>query len=800
MPFTCNNKLIGARQMLDTYRFVIGADPDEFDSARDDERPRYAHRIDRRRQCGCRRQDLRPSTSAPISGIAPRAQIIAYKGLGNLGGFTSDLAAAIDQAVADGVDVINYSIGGGPSLTGGDAISFLFASALDNVWIATSAGNSGPGDATIGGPADNPWLTTVGANTQDRFFEGTVELDRQSQHWGWGWGWGGSHHRTQKVTGASITRGTRELPLVDAEFAGGDLCLPGTLDAAKVGGKIVLCRRGAVGRADKSLAVFQAGGAGMILYNNDNTDNLFTDRHWVPSVHVDFTPGVKVKEFIANTNKPTAKITDTAKKTHIKYDPSMTIFSSRGPNPSASDIIKPDITAPGLQILAGNSPFGDLPPISGATPNGDLFQSISGTSMSSPHMAGFFALLRQAHPDWTAAMAKSAVMTTADPDVADNDRTSDATPFGQGSGLLDPGKVKDKGSAFNPGLVYDAGFNDYLAFMCSAAPEIFANPTATCASLVNAGFSTDPSDLNYPSIGIADLAGTQTITRTVTSVADKTVKWKAKVHAPAGFDVVVDPSEITLAPGESATYHVTITSKGTAPIGQWTFGDLTWKGAGGYEARSPIAVRGAAIDAPAEVSGTGVTGSASFDVKFGYTGAYTAVPQGLVPEVVTPGDISQDPDQTYPSADDGVGVDLIPFDLTGAAFARWEMIIPGAPDIDLYLLDPAGDIVAASTSGGTDELIDFEVPEAGGIYTLVVHGWAVPTTTPVLPYNLSSWVIPATTGGSLSVTAPTAAVIATTATVTANWTGLTAGTRYLGDVAHVGPDGLLARTLVSVQT
>ena len=168
------------------------------------------------------------------------------------------------------------------------------------MWVATSAGNSGPGDATIGGPADIPWLTTVGANTQDRFFEGTVELDKQSQHWGWGWGWGGSHHRTQKVTGASITPGTRELPLVDAEFAGGDLCIPGTLDPAKVGGKIVLCRRGAVGRADKSLAVFQAGGAGMILYNNDNTDNLFTDRHWVPSVHVDFTPGVKVKEFIAN--------------------------------------------------------------------------------------------------------------------------------------------------------------------------------------------------------------------------------------------------------------------------------------------------------------------------------------------------------------------------------------------------------------------------------------------------------------------------------------------------------------------
>ena len=112
------------------------------------------------------------------------------------------------------------------------------------------------------------------------------------------------------------------------------------------------------------------------------------------------------------------------------------------------------------------------------------------------------------------------------------------------------------------------------------------------------------------------------------------------------------PSEITLAPGASATFQVTITSDGSVPIGEWSFGYLTWKG-GGYDARSPIAVRGAAIDAPAEMSGTGVTGTASFDVKFGYTGAYTAVPQGLVAEVVSPDDISQDPDQAYPSDDDG---------------------------------------------------------------------------------------------------------------------------------------------------
>ncbi len=137
-----------------------------------------------------------------ISGIAPRARIITYKGLGNQGGFTSDLAAAIDQAVADGVDVINYSIGGGASLNGADDLAFLFA-ADAGVFAAISAGNSGPGASTIGGPGSVPWVTTVGASTQSRFFQGTVILGNGAEY-----------------TGASITGGTGVLPLVDARLAG----------------------------------------------------------------------------------------------------------------------------------------------------------------------------------------------------------------------------------------------------------------------------------------------------------------------------------------------------------------------------------------------------------------------------------------------------------------------------------------------------------------------------------------------------------------------------------------------------
>ncbi len=771
-PFTCNNKLLGARQMLDTYRLLIGADPDEFDSARDDDGHGTHTASTAAGNAGVEAsmfgQDL-----GEISGIAPRARVIAYKGLGNLGGFGSDLADAIDQAVLDGVDVINYSVGGGPSLTGADDIAFLFA-ADAGVFVATSAGNAGPGPGTIGGPASVPWLTSVGASTQKRFFQGKVRL-----------------HRGGKVTGASITPGTSgKLPLVDAEFAGGDLCIPGTLDPS-VAGKIVLCRRGAIARAGKSLAVSLAGGAGMIMYNNSDDDNLFTDTHWVPSVHVDLTEGLKVKDYIASSSDPKAQI-QTGQTSNWKHAPTMTIFSSRGPNSVAEDIIKPDITAPGMQILAGNSPFPDP----GSTPPGELFQAIAGTSMSSPHVAGLFALLKQAHPDWSAAAAKSALMTSSYQKVRDNDRVSQADPFDMGAGHANPGKVTKKGSMFNPGIVYDAGFLEYLGFLCDAEPSILS-PT-TCPFLEVNGIPTDASDLNLASIGIAELPGTQTVIRTVTSVADKKVKWKVKVDEPDGYDVTVTPSQMTLNPGDTATYEVTITNDGSGPLGEWRFGSLEWRG-NGYKAYSPIAVRGVAIGAPAAISGSGTSGSASFDVTFGYTGDYTAAPHGLSAAVDTTDTISQDPDQTYPSGDDvvGVGIDKIDFVVSGSAFVRWSLVVPGPDDIDLFLEDSGGNIIASSTNGGTDELIELVLP-ADDTYTMVVHGWSIPNEP--LPYTLQFWDVPATPGGgSLSVdSAPASATTGATGTVDVSWSGLTGGVQYLGAVSHSDAGGIIGLTLVDV--
>jgi subtilisin family serine protease len=807
-PFTCNNKLIGADQVLDTYRAVIGADPDEFDSARDDD-GHGTHTASTAAGNSEIEAWMYGYPIAKISGIAPRAQIIAYKALGNLGGFTSDLAAAIDQAVADGVDVINYSIGGGASLAGGDDIAFLFA-ADAGVFVATSAGNSGPGPETVGGPGTVPWITTVGASTQKRFYKGIVQLGNR-----------------KKYTGASITPTTGLygwVGLVDGEDAGDDLCGPGNLDPAVVDGNVVLCRRGTYNRADKSLAVLQAGGVGMIMYENSDDNNLFTDSHWVPSVHVDNTPGLAIKAYIATAKRPKVQLTtrndDYSCYTHAKLDgkaseyftkkncgpltmnwknaPTMTYFSSRGPNPVAPDIIKPDVTAPGIQILAGNSPFPDP----NSTPPGELFQAIAGTSMSSPHVAGIFALLKQAHPEWSAAEAKSALMTTAYQDVLDNDRVSPAGPFEMGAGHVNPGgRWNRRGTIVQPGLVYDAGLFEYAAFTCGMDLGVFT--PGSCVFLEGLGIPSEPYNLNLPSIGVGSLAGSQTVVRTVTSVADRKTTFTAEVVAPAGYDVTVTPSSLTLNPGDMATFEVTITNNGGGPIGEWRSGSLTWKGRG-YKVYSPIAVKGALFSAPGEISGAGESGAASFDVNFGYSGDYTAAPHGLVAATVTRDTVLQDPDQTFSPSDVGNGANLHEFTLSGAAFFR--VALPpesvGNPnvDLDVFVYDPNGNQVASSTNGATDELIEITLP-ADGVWSVYVHGWQ--TAGPSVTYDMWTWAVPLTPGGgSLSLdSAPASATVGVAGTIDVSWSGLTSGDLadwYLGAVSHADAGGLIGLTLVNV--
>jgi len=767
--FVCNNKLLGARDMRITYNQVIG--PETYASARDAD-GHGTHTA----STAAGDSDVDASIfgifRGRVSGIAPRARVISYKACGEQGCFNSDTAAAIDQAVADGVDVINFSLGGGAAITGPDELAFLTA-ADAGVFVATSAGNEGPGAATIGGPSSAPWVTSVAASTQDRAFLGSVQLGNG-----------------REFTGASITGGSDPAPLVDAAGVGNELCLLGGFPRGSIRGDIVLCKRGENARVEKSQAVAQRGGVGMVLYDVTDAAALVTDNHFVPSVHVDNSDGLAIKRYIARSgDAATAQIFGGERAP--AQGSVMADFSSRGPNPAAPDILKPDITAPGVNILAGNSPTPEL----GAP--GELFQSISGTSMSSPHIAGIYALIKQQNPDWTPAMAKSAIMTTARQDVVEQDGTTPATPFDFGGGHVAPGTT-GPGSVFDPGLAYDARIEDYVAFLCGADPSVIVNPGRTCRQLRAAGFSTDASDLNEPSIAVAELAGSETVTRTVTSVATTpgAVTYTPTVVAPAGFDVSVAPAQLTLAPGESATFRVTITNQGDATVGQWRFGSLTWAG-GPYEVRSPIAVAASSFAAPAIVAGAGRTGAEAFGIRFGYTGGYDARAHGLVPQTDTAGSVAQDPDQTFDPADPA-GTDPHRVRLTNAAYVRWELTHPNnGVDLDLYLF--RGDRqVASSTAGGTDEMVDLRMPR-DGVYTLYVH--AFQTVANPQTYTLRSWEVPRTNGGSLRVTRePASATIAENGRMRVAWNGLVPGGKmYFGAVSHHRGANVLGLTIVRVR-
>jgi subtilisin family serine protease len=787
-PFECNNKLIGARDMRTLYNALIG--PELYDSARDFD-GHGSHTTGTAAGNAGVEAEIFDIPRGTISGLAPRAHVVMYKGCGDLGCFGGDLADAIDQAVADGVDVINYSIGSAtPGLTGPDDIAFLFAAA-SGVYVATSNGNSGPGASTTGSPASVPWITSVGASHHSRMFQGSVELGNEAEYFG-----------------ASVTHGVGPAELVDGAQLKNETCNPDVKFKPAPKDKIVLCK-GAVQRAAKSRAVMEQGGVGVIVYNDVAHQTLPSDNHYLPAVHVSNADGLAIKAYIASTKsgggggkglgkKATAEI-----KAGVAVERDvhsyMAYFSSRGPvgSPASADIIKPDVTAPGVQILAANSPA------EGFDAPGQLFQAIQGTSMSSPHAAGLFALLKQAHPDWSAAAAKSAMMTTARQDVFKEDQTTAADPFDMGAGHVDPsGSATAPNSMFNPGIVYNAGFNQYLGFLCDAAPEVFANPAVTCANLAGAGIPTTTENLNYPSIGVSEVAGTKTITRTVTNVSGSTLDLTADVEAPDGYNVTVTPSTLNLAAGASASFDVTFDNL-SAPVDEWRFGSLTWEG-DGYAARSPIAVKAAQLEAPASVSGTGIDGQTSFDVTFGYSGEYDAAAHGLAANVPIVGSVTQDPNQSFSPSDVGNGATAHQITLSNSAVLRITLttadLTPPDPAIDLDLfLYKDGEEVASSGAGSTNEEIELTLPEDGA-YTLYVHGWQ--TTGISVGYSVNTWDVSleADTGSLTVLSEPEDAVLGATETITVGWSGLAEGENYLGAVSHNDAEGIIGLTLVEVST
>ncbi len=765
----CNQKLIGAQFFNAGFGGNAGIKasfPYEFNSARDAD----GHGSHTASTSG---GNANVPVSGPaavfgsISGIAPRARVSAYKvcwGNNGEGGCAGvDSVAAIDQAVADGVDVINFSISG-TSTNFRDPVEIAFLFAADaGVFVAASAGNSGPTTGTVAHPS--PWITTVAAGTHNRSGSGSVTLGNGATY-----------------SGASLAMALSSKPLIAASAAGlaganptsVALCFGAAdgavvLDPAKVAGKIVVCDRGLTARVNKSLAVQQAGGLGMVLANT-SPSSLNADFHTLPTVHVQSTDRAAIYAYAAGAGS-TATI-NAASIVLTAAAPFTASFSSRGPlRGGAGDLLKPDLIAPGQDILAAVSPVGY---------GGRTFDLLSGTSMSSPHVAGLAALLKELKPGWSPMAIKSALMTTGT-DVLDGGTppASENNPvliFRQGAGHVQPMM------SANPGLVYDSSFGDWLSFICAVQPG------GGCTGVA----PTDPSNLNVASIAIGDMAGVQTVTRKVTNVSGNPGTFTASLSGMGGFNAVVSPSSLTLAAGQSGTFTVSFT-RTTATLNSYTGGQLRWTN-GLQTARIPVVVRPVALAAPAQV------GSGSYNVTFGYAGAFTASARGLVAAGVTAGTVSQDPDQTFTPADPAGTVAIqvvVPAGTTYARFALFDADVSAGADIDLYVYNSAGNLVASSGGGSSAEEGNLVNP-AAGTYTVFVHGWGLPTGSS--SFKLHTWLLGSVAAGNMTVTAPAAAVIGATGTINVSTSGLAAGTKYLGSVVYGGALGLPSPTIVRVDT
>jgi subtilisin family serine protease len=520
--FACNNKLIGAYAKTATYMALVGAGANEFCnntthrcSARDPEGHGTHTTTTAAGDCVASAM-LYGVERGPVCGIAPGARVIQYRVCLAAGCFSSDSVSAVAQAIADGVSVINYSIsGGGQPYTDPVELAFLDATNA-GISVNASAGNSGPGSGTS--DHGGPWTTTVAASTGPREFGSMLHLTAA----------GGA---TYDKAGVTLTNGISSPTAVvlAQNIAGEDALCQTQLPAGAALGQIVACQRGINARVDKGFNVFSGGAAGMILYNAAKQD-VESDNHWLPAIHLD-GPNTDLLAFInTHTNVQATWAQGTAQAGQADM---MAAFSSRGP---LGDWIKPDVTAPGVQVLAGMTP---QPTGTVNGPPGNLYQAIAGTSMSSPHSAGVSVLVKAAHPSWTPPMIKSALMTSSLQSVVKEDGVTAATPFDDGAGSIRANR------AVNPTLVFDETTAHFLAAGADSLHRI---------------------DLNLASVDAPTVSGQISTQRTAINVSGQNQVLKVSTEAPAGAAIIVGTSNgnLNVKAGGSITFAITISAPSLA--------------------------------------------------------------------------------------------------------------------------------------------------------------------------------------------------------------------------------------------
>ncbi|KAL5780132.1 hypothetical protein ACOSQ2_010869 [Xanthoceras sorbifolium] len=588
---SCNKKLIGARFFAKGYEAAFGPVDEtmESKSPRDDD-GHGTHTSTTAAGSTVSGASLFGYASGTARGMADQARVAAYKVCWLGGCFGSDIIAAMDKAVEDGVNVISMSIGGGLTDYYRDTVAIgAFNAMAQGILVSCSAGNGGPYSGSLSNVA--PWITTVGAGTLDRDFPAYVTL-------GSGKNFSGVSLYSGKPLSDSL------VPLVSAANVSntttGILCMTGSLIPAKVAGKIVVCNRGGNSRVQKGMVVKAAGGVGMILTNTDDYgEELVADAQLLPSAAVGQIAGDAIKKYLSSDPHPTATIASGGTHLGVQPSPVVAAFSSRGPNPITPEILKPDLIAPGVNILAGWT--GAVGPTGIQSDNRHVeFNIISGTSMSCPHVSGLAALLKAAHPEWSPAAIKSALMTTAystyknGKPILDVATGQASTPFAYGAGYVNPV------TALDPGLVYDATVDDYLGFLCAlnysrSQIKLATNRDFTCVS--SKVYSL--GNFNYPSFAVpletassrrggAGVKSTVKYARTLTNVGTSaTYKVSVSSETPS-VKILVEPESLSFSEQyEKKSYTVTFTAS-SQPSGTTSFARLQWSD-GKHDVSSPIA-------------------------------------------------------------------------------------------------------------------------------------------------------------------------------------------------------------------
>ncbi len=805
VDFACNNKLIGARYFKDSFQSVYAIQPGEFISPRDAD-SHGSHTASTSAGNAGVNAIIGGQDYGKISGIAPRARVAVYKACWNSdytspagkqerGCMYGDTMAAIDAAVADGVDVINYSIGGSRTDLTTIAVAAKLRATQAGVLVSVSAGNDGANNTkeTVGTPA--PWVISVGASGFAVNAVGVnsgLAVNKLSAI-------EGTVTKPLSVTGAISGNVVAAQPILGC----GELT-----NAAEVKGNVVLISRGTCGFADKVLNAQNAGATAILTYNN-LAGNPFAmggtvaTGPTIPGLMISLSDG----EALSSALTAGSKVNVTLSPSYVSN--AMADFSSKGPNLATNNILKPDITAPGAQILAAATPT------TFTKPKGNDFTFMSGTSMSSPHIAGMAALLIEQHPTWTPAMVKSALMTTSHQQVTKASSSVLADPFDFGAGHAAPVKAMD------PGLVYDATAADYFAFLCGIGNAAFVKSTSgfDCAAYTAAGYPTDASQLNYPSIAVGQLKVAKTIVRVVTDVSGSNANYRPTIEAPAGVDVsfktlntqgqLVDATSIDVPANGKAVYALTLTPNSSAVMDQWVFGSVTLSD-GLHDVRSPIAAKPTlpdAISAPASLTTQvpAVNGRVSFIADMTYSGVTSSKLVGLAQATGSKATAKQDADKTFSFNEAGLGTHMLTVP-AGTQVARFTLrnglTNLAAPDIDLYVYRCIGwscSAVATSQNAAANEDVVLRNPAPannaakGDLYIVWAHARDLKGTANV-NYSLAYWIVNQANTTTSALSASTRAVKGRPNVVTVSTKNLVPGALpYMGVVTLHDAKGV-ART------